>query len=61
MKTKGESENLRLSSRADLQRKQARVFAGEGTETGRANESHTKRCFPTLTATLAVILLKTET
>jgi hypothetical protein len=42
MKTKGESENLRLSSRADLQRKPARVFAAEGTEIGGANESHTK-------------------
>jgi len=41
MKTKGKSENLRLSSRADLQRKLPRVFAAEGTETNGANESQT--------------------
>jgi hypothetical protein len=46
MKTKGESENLRLSSRADLQRKPPRVFAAEGAETDGANESQTRPCFP---------------
>jgi hypothetical protein len=49
METKGESENLRLCSRANLQRKPLRVFAGEGAETGGANESQTKRCFPDIT------------
>jgi hypothetical protein len=42
METKGESENLRLSSRANLQRKLLSVCRAEGAE----NESQIKRCFP---------------
>jgi hypothetical protein len=46
METKGESENLRLCSRANLQRKLPSVRAPEGAETHGVNESQTKRCFP---------------
>jgi hypothetical protein len=54
----GIGKNLRLFSRADLQRKQLRECALEGAEDHCANESQIKKMFPDLIRNLAVILLK---
>jgi hypothetical protein len=57
MNEKGRSENLRLSSRLDLQRKQRRMVSRKG-RTEVAKRISKQRCFLTSSALLAVILLK---
>jgi hypothetical protein len=54
------AKNLRLSSRADLQRKQRRRLAGKGPK-ARAKTNPAQRCFADIIRKLAIILLKRGT